>query len=176
MNIQDDVIQKAQKIQLLAMDVDGVLSDGKIIYNSYEVETKAFFVQDGFGLASLKKYGIKLAIITGRTSPMVDRRAKELGVDYVIQGRDDKYVQLQNLADNLGLDITQCAYIGDDLPDLKAIICAGLGAAPANGVDEVKNAADFITTKTGGNGAVREVCDLILRAKGHYADLINSFK
>ena len=175
-NIDKEIISKAQKIKLFAMDVDGVLSDGKIIYNSYEVETKAFFVQDGFGLVSLKKYGISLAIITGRNSPMVDRRAKELGVDYVIQGRDDKYTQLNILAERLGLDMTQCAYIGDDLPDLKALIHAGFGVAPANAVNEVKNAADFVTQKTGGNGAVREVCDFILKAQGHYDDFIAHFK
>lgn len=175
-NIDKEIISKAQKIKLFAMDVDGVLSDGKIIYNSYEVETKVFFVQDGFGLVSLKKYGISLAIITGRNSPMVDRRAKELGVDYVIQGRDDKYTQLKTLAERLGLDMTQCAYIGDDLPDLKALIHAGFGVAPANAVNEVKDAADFVTQKTGGNGAVREVCDFILKAQEHYDDFIAHFK
>lgn len=168
--------QKLQKIKLLAMDVDGILSDGRIIYNSYDVETKAFFVQDGVGLKGLLDCGITLAIITGRSSPMVERRARELGIIHVIQGRDDKFTQLDNLAVSLGLKINECAYMGDDLPDLKAIKEAGVGISVPNGCDEVRQVADFVTTKSGGRGAVREVCELILRAQGCYDAFVAGFE
>lgn len=168
--------EKLQKIKLFAMDVDGILSDGRIIYNSYDVETKAFYVQDGVGLKGLLDNGITLAIITGRSSPMVERRAKELGIHHVIQGRDDKFAQLDMLAISLGLKMSECAYMGDDLPDLKAIKMAGVGISVPNGCDEVRQVADFVTTKHGGMGAVREVCELILKAQGHYAAFVAGFE
>lgn len=172
----DLVIEKAKQIKLLAMDVDGILSDGQIIYHSDDTETKAFYVQDGLGLQALRRYGIMLAIITGRNSPMVARRAKELGIEYVIQGRDDKYVALRDLADQLQLSLSQCAYMGDDLPDLKAVREAGLGICVPNGCRETQAVADMITTKTGGHGAVREVCELILQAQGLFDDFINQYR
>ncbi len=176
MQLTDSIKQKAEKIKLFAMDVDGILSDGKIIYNSYDVETKAFFVQDGVGIKALQSFGIEIAIITGRTSPMVERRARELGITHLIQGRDDKFTALQALADTLGLSLQECAYMGDDLPDLKAVREAGLGISVPNGCRETQAVADIVTGKTGGNGAVREVCDLILRAQGHYDAFIAQFE
>ncbi|OOR92089.1 HAD family hydrolase [Moraxella caviae] len=167
--------EKAKKIRLFAMDVDGILSDGKIIYNSYDVETKAFYVQDGVGLKALQDAGVVLAIITGRTSPMVERRARELGIHHVVQGRDDKFVALSALADELGLLLDECAYMGDDLPDLKAVREAGLGVSVPNGCSETRAVADFVTERTGGNGAVREACELVLKAKGCYDDFIAKF-
>lgn len=175
MNFDEQMIEKAKKIKLFAMDVDGVLSDGKIIYNSYDVETKAFHVQDGLGLVALKETGVILAIITGRTSPMVQRRATELGIHHVVQGRDDKFAALSKLADELGLSLEECAYMGDDLPDLKAIKEAGLGVSVPNGMAFVQQQADFVTTKHGGEGAVREVCELILQAQGQYDAFIQRF-
>ena len=172
---QSTLNQKLEQIKLLAMDVDGVLSDGQIIYNSYDVETKAFFVQDGVGLKALLEAGIELAIITGRTSAMVERRAKELGIRHLIQGQDDKFSELDKLAVSLGLSINECAYMGDDLPDLKAVREAGVGICVPNGCDETKAVADIITQKSGGHGAVREVCELILRAKGRYDDFVARF-
>ncbi|MDO4440654.1 MAG: HAD hydrolase family protein [Moraxella sp.] len=170
-----DILQKASKIKLLAMDVDGILSDGKIIYNSYDVETKAFYVQDGVGLVALRQAGIILAIITGRSSPMVARRATELGIHHVVQGRDDKYTALSALAEQLGLPLEVCAYMGDDLPDLKAIREAGLGISVPNGVSLVQEYADVITTNKGGEGAVRQVCELILKAQDKYDAFIAQF-
>lgn len=170
------ILQKAKNIKLFAMDVDGILSDGKIIYNSYDVETKAFYVQDGVGLKALQDFGIELAIITGRTSPMVERRARELGIKHLIQGRDDKFTALSSLADELNLDLSECAYMGDDLPDLKAVREAGLGFSVPNGCAETQAVADFVTTKAGGNGAVREACELILHAQGHYYAFIAKFQ
>lgn len=172
---QEKIIQKAAKIRMLAMDVDGVLSDGQIIYDTNHVETKAFYVQDGVGLQALKEGGIVLAIITGRTSPMVERRACELGIHHVIQGRDDKFTALTKLASDLNLSMDECAYMGDDLPDLKAIDRAGLGISVPNGATVVQQAADFVTTKAGGFGAVREVCELILQSQGKYDAFIKKF-
>lgn len=174
--MHENALQKAKNIKLFAMDVDGILSDGQIIYNSYEVETKAFFVQDGLGLQALKKFGMTLAIITGRSSPMVERRAKELGIHHVIQGRDDKFTQLSRLADELGLTLSECAYMGDDLPDLRAVKEAGFGVCVPNGCQETQLVADFITSKTGGHGAVREVCDFILKAQGNYDAFIQQYQ
>lgn len=173
--VPNAVLDKAKKIKLFAMDVDGILSDGKIIYNSYDVETKAFYVQDGMGLVALKEMGIILAIITGRTSPMVARRATELGIHHVVQGRDDKFVALSALAEQLGFSLEECAYMGDDWPDLKAIDEAGLGVSVPNGADIVQQVADVVTIKKGGDGAVREVCELILKAQGKYDDFIQRF-
>lgn len=175
MLIDNTIKQKASAIRLLAMDVDGVLTDGKIIYDSQGVESKEFFVQDGVGLNALKKFDIRLAIITGRQSPMVERRAKELGIDYVIQGRDDKAIALKTLAESLSLPLEHCAYIGDDLPDVGAIKGAGLGLSVANGCELAKQTADYVTTKTGGSGAVREVCELILIAQNHYDAWLSEF-
>lgn len=172
----DLVIKKAKNIKLLAMDVDGILSDGQIIYHSDDTETKAFYVQDGLGLQALRRFGLTLAIITGRNSPMVARRAKELGIEYVIQGRDDKYIALRDLAEKLQLDLSQCAYMGDDLPDLKAVREAGLGISVPNGCEQTKAVADFVTQKTGGHGAVREVCELILQAQGFFDEFINQYR
>ena len=175
-----NLIDKAGRVKLLVLDVDGVLSDGKIIYDANGVETKAFSVKDGLGIKALKKYGIKTAIITGRSSPMVDKRAQEMGVAYVIQGRDDKLTALQELLAQLqdqGESVTpqDCAYMGDDLPDLKAIQTVGFAATVANAHSEVINRVDMVTTNAGGCGAVREVCDLILKGHGHYDDFLSNY-
>lgn len=169
------LLNKAKKIKLLAMDVDGVLSDGQIIYDTQGIETKAFFVQDGVGLKALQSAGIILAIITGRDSPMVARRATELGIDFVIQGRDDKLTALKTLAQDVGVTLEECAYMGDDLPDLTAICQAGLGISVPNGCTQARQAADFVTQKSGGYGAVREACELILQAQGRYEDWLATF-
>ncbi|WP_199508398.1 MULTISPECIES: KdsC family phosphatase [unclassified Psychrobacter] len=170
-----DLIKKAGQVKLLVMDVDGILSDGKIIYDANGVETKAFYVQDGVGVKSLARYGIKTAIITGRNSVMVEKRAKELGIDYVVQGRDDKLVALKELLADLDITLEACAYMGDDLPDIKAMQSVGFAPTVPNAHPEVINRSDMVTTRTGGCGAVREICDLILKGHGHYPDFIAHF-
>lgn len=117
---------------LLAMDVDGVLTDGRITYSSNGEELKSFHIHDGLGIKLIQKAGLKTAIITGRTSPMVERRAQELGIEHVVQGREDKDIALTALCKDLDIPVENCIYIGDDLPDLKAINIAGVGAAPAD--------------------------------------------
>lgn len=170
-----DLTKRLQAVKLFVMDVDGILSDGQIIYDANGVETKAFYVQDGVGLKALKEQGIVLAIITGRNSPMVARRADELGIDHVVQGRDDKFTALSALADELGLSVGECMYMGDDLPDLKAVREAGVGVSVPNGCAETQAAADIVTTKMGGHGAVREVCEQLLKAKGVYDAFIAQY-
>ncbi|MEN6670145.1 HAD hydrolase family protein [Psychrobacter sp. B38] len=171
-----DLIKKAGRVKLLVLDVDGILSNGQIIYDANGIETKAFSVQDGIGIKSLARYGILTAIITGRSSPMVDKRAAEIGIDYVVQGRDDKLVALKELLSTLdpALNITaaDCAYMGDDLPDIKALQTVGFAATVPNAHSEVINRSDMVTTRAGGTGAVREICDLILKGHGHYQDFI----
>lgn len=170
-----DLIKKAGQVQLLVLDVDGVLSNGQIIYDGNGVETKAFSVQDGVGIKSLARYGISTAIITGRSSPMVNKRATEMGVDYVIQGRDDKLVALNELLSTLTITAAECAYMGDDLPDIKAMQTVGFAATVPNAHAEVINRCDMVTTRAGGYGAVREICDLILKGHGHYKDFIDEY-
>ena len=171
-----DLIKKAGQVKLLVLDVDGILSNGQIIYDANGIETKAFSVQDGVGIKSLARYGILTAIITGRSSPMVDKRATEIGIDYVVQGRDDKLVALTELLVSLdkalNISAADCAYMGDDLPDIKALQTVGFAATVPNAHSEVINRCDMITTRAGGYGAVREVCDLILKGHGHYQDFI----
>lgn len=171
-----DLIKKAAQVKLLVLDVDGILSNGQIIYDANGVETKAFSVQDGVGIKSLARYGILTAIITGRSSPMVDKRAQEIGIDYVVQGRDDKLIALNELLASIGQDLNisaaDCAYMGDDLPDIKALQTVGFAATVPNAHSEVINRCDMVTTRAGGYGAVREVCDLILKGHGHYQDFI----
>ena len=170
-----DLIKAAGQVKMLVLDVDGILSNGKIVYDANGVETKSFDVQDGIGTNSLKKYGIKTAIITGRTSPMVDKRAKEIGIDHIVQGRDDKLVALKELLADMALELKDCAYMGDDLPDIKAMQTVGFAATVPNAHSEVINRSDMVTTRAGGYGAVREVCDLILKGHGHYQDFIGQF-
>lgn len=171
----EKIYQKARHIRLIAFDVDGILSDGKIIYDGQDIETKAFYVQDGVGIKALQQYGILTAIITGRNSPMVTKRANELAIDYVVQGRDDKRDALVELITNLDLTLEQCAYMGDDLPDIKALKAVGLSATVPNAHEEVKKYTDIITQHAGGQGAVREVCDIILKAQGHYDGFLAKF-
>ncbi|WP_367110035.1 KdsC family phosphatase [uncultured Psychrobacter sp.] len=171
-----DLIKKAGQVKMLILDVDGILSNGQIIYDATGTETKAFSVQDGIGIKSLARYGILTAIITGRSSPMVDKRAVEIGIDYVVQGRDDKLIALNELLltldPKLNISAADCAYMGDDLPDIKAMQTVGFAATVPNAHTEVINRSDMVTTRSGGTGAVREVCDLILKGHGHYQDFI----
>ena len=166
---------QASKIVLVAFDVDGVMTDGKITYTSTGEETKSFDIRDGLAIKLLSKAGIKVAIITGRHSPMVKQRALDLGINGVIQGREDKLVALRELADQQGLSLDAIAYMGDDLPDLAAVSSAGLGACPANASNEVKGVANWVASSHGGNGAVREFVEALLTAQGKWRQVIESY-
>lgn len=159
--------QRLGGIRLLCMDVDGVLSDGRLYFQSDGIEIKAFHTQDGLGLKLLKRIGIEVAIITGRSSPMVTERAKALGIAHLVQGCEDKLSALNDICQPLDIGLEQTAYCGDDLPDLPAIRAAGIGIAVPNAVAEVRRHADWITQRQGGHGAVREICDALIDGGGH---------
>jgi 3-deoxy-D-manno-octulosonate 8-phosphate phosphatase (KDO 8-P phosphatase) len=149
----------------MAFDVDGVMTDGSLHYG-YEGEVvKIFNSQDGHGIKRLAQSGVILAIITGRQSEMVTRRAADLGIEHVLQGREDKGDALAGLAAKLGVAAEECAYMGDDEPDVSALVWAGIGFVVANGHVSARAVADHVTQAMGGKGAVREVCDLLLAAR-----------
>lgn len=168
--------ESARPIRLLALDVDGVLTDGRLRYASQPEHDgdKVFHVRDGLGLKLLMQAGIDVALITGRVSPAVDRRAQELGIGHVIQGRDDKGVVLKALMAELGLEPAEVCYCGDDLPDLGAILHAGLGVTVADAPDYIRQRADLVTRTPGGHGAVRELCEWLLNAQGLWQDIIGA--
>lgn len=159
------VIEKAAQIKLLICDVDGVLSDGKVYFGNDGEELKNFNIKDGLGIKLLQKHGVKVAIITGRKSNIVERRAKELGIELVFQGKSDKRETFSDIAKQLGLAFAQIAHVGDDLPDLPLMKKSGLGICVADGYGFVKQHADWVTDNAGGSGAVRDVADLILFAQ-----------
>lgn len=159
---------KAAAIRLLVLDVDGVLTDGRLYFSEDGNELKSFDTQDGHGIKMLQQAGIACAIITGRNTQLVARRAKNLGIVHLLQGREDKLVALRELTTSLNLPLDSVAYAGDDWPDLPAILAAGLGIAVANAHEALLQRADYVTQKAGGRGAVREVCDLILKAQHKY--------
>ncbi len=164
-----------ENVKLLIIDVDGVLTDGKIIYDNDGTELKCFDVKDGLGLYLLHKAGLKTAIVTGRESEIVDKRARELHFTRVYQNVKNKLKVFDALLAEFSLSPDETCYVGDDLPDLPVIIASGVGVAVADAVDEVKNAADFICSKTGGAGAIREVAEQILKAQGKWDDLVKNF-
>ncbi len=157
---------KAEQVKLLVLDVDGVLTDGRIYYGNKDEEFKSFSIKDGLGIKMLQRAGINVAIITGRQSAIVTRRATELGIADVIQGREDKRTALLELCDHCKIDVKDCAYMGDDLPDLSAITSAGLGLTVADASKPVLEAADWQSQGCGGDGAVREASEFILEAQG----------
>lgn len=175
-NYPSNVLKSAQKIKLLLLDVDGVLTDGRLYYGNSGEELKAFDIQDGLGIKLLQSAGIKVGIITGRSSDLVKRRAKELSIDPVIQGREDKLTALNELLKDMNFNIEEIAFVGDDLPDLAVVRRVGLGITPANGNHILASQALWQTKKSGGNGAVREVAELILIAQGKLESLLASYQ
>ncbi|MHB8120864.1 MAG: KdsC family phosphatase [Desulfuromonadaceae bacterium] len=153
-------------IRLLLLDVDGVMTDGGIVYDVNGIETKVFNVKDGHGIKMLQRHGIEVGIITGRTSPVVDFRAKELGIELVYQGSLKKIDSYLDVKRRTGLEDSQIAYVGDDVIDVPVMRRVIFAASPADGVIEARNAAHYVTSLSGGRGAVREVCDLILKGRG----------
>ena len=168
-NLSPDLLARAAKIQLAVFDVDGTLTDGRLWYGEDGHEAKIFHVHDGLGLKRLQANGVQVALITARISHPVALRAEELDIAHVYQGQGDKRACLLELLDALHLAPEQAAFTGDDLPDLPPMRIAGLAVAVANAHPWVAEQAHWQTGKSGGMGAVREVCDLILRAQGKSA-------
>jgi 3-deoxy-D-manno-octulosonate 8-phosphate phosphatase (KDO 8-P phosphatase) len=171
-NYPSAVLKAAQNIKLLLLDVDGVLTDGRLHYGNSGEELKAFDIQDGMGIKLLQKGGIAVGIITGRSSELLKRRAHELGITLLVQGREDKLTALNELLETMNFDLKEIAFIGDDLPDLAVIRSVGLGITPANGNPFLVSHALWQTRKSGGNGSVREVAELILNAQGKLESLL----
>lgn len=151
-------------IRLVAFDIDGVFTDGRFYLSNEGIESKAFCTQDGFGIRRLLESGINVAVISGRQSRAVEIRMRELGITHVIQGCTDKVRAFDRLCESLHVDRSHCAYVGDDVPDLALLREVGFSVAVANSVAAVLRECHYTTTATGGFGAVREVCDLILGA------------
>ena len=175
-NYPSSAFKAAQKVKLVLLDVDGVLTDGRLYYGNAGEELKAFDIQDGLGIKLLQNAGIKVGIITGRSSVLVERRAKELGIDHLIQGREDKLTALNELLEKITFDLEEIAFVGDDLPDLAIIRRVGLGITPANGNHLIASQALWQTKKSGGNGAVREVAELILSAQSKLESVLASYQ
>lgn len=160
----DNLESKISRIKLVAFDVDGVLTNGEIIYNDLGHEFKVFNAKDGQGINLLNKNKFVTAIVTARTSPIVEKRAKELEVTYVYQDCKNKIEAIDEILNIHKLDYDEVAYIGDDLPDLCVLEKVGLACCPTDAVDEVKAICHFISTKEGGKGAVREICNMLLKS------------
>ncbi len=167
--------EKLKKIKLLLLDVDGIMTDGRIIYDNQGNELKAFDVKDGHGLKMLQRAGIKIGIITGRQSEVVARRAKELGIEILYQKALSKLGPYQEILTDQGLNDDQVAYMGDDVVDLPILRRVGFSATVADAVPDVPPLVDYVTRRSGGRGAVREVCDLLLRASGHWDELTKRY-
>ncbi len=161
-----DILARARAVRLAIFDVDGVLTDGTLWFGPSGEALKAFNILDGHGLKMLAEAGIATAILSGRESEAVSRRAGELGIAHVVQGSKDKLADFARLMDRCGVKAEECAFVGDDLPDLAVMRRCGFAVAVANAVEAVKAAAHHVTEAPGGRGAVREFCDLVLRARG----------
>lgn len=164
-----------QKIKLLALDVDGVLTDGSIYISPAGEVFKGFNAKDGMGISCALRSGLQIAVITGRQSPIVERRCEELGITLLQQGVKDKRLALQQMAHKLGLVREEIAYMGDDLNDIPAFKASGLNLVPADAAIEVMAVADIITKASGGRGAVREAITMILAAQDNWNVIVNSY-
>lgn len=169
------VLPRAKEVKLLLLDVDGVLTDGTITYTHDGGESKGFNTQDGLGLRILQDAGVEVGLITARTSEAVTRRARDLKLKYVFQGTGNKNDVYEEILAQSGLRPLQTAYMGDDWLDLQLLARVGFAAAPANAVPEVRQRVHYVTTKSGGHGAVREICDLVLDARGELAGMFRRY-
>jgi len=166
---------RCQPVCLILSDVDGVLTDGRIIIDNEGVETKRFHVRDGMGIRLWRKAGYRFGLITLRSSQIVKLRVAELGIDIIRQGIENKQTAMRQILAELRLAPAQVCYIGDDLPDLSAMHGVGLGVAVADACEELRKAAHYVTTQPGGEGAVRETIELILKSQRRWEDLIQAY-
>lgn len=169
------VIEKARKLKLLILDVDGVLTDGKLFFDNQGNEYKAFHARDGHGIKLLRQTGVEVAIISGRKSSSVALRMQSLGIAHVYQGHENKLAAFNEMIEKLNISPEQAAHAGDDLLDLPIMMRVGLAIAVNDANFAVKQRADWCTTLPGGQGAVREICDLIMQAQGHFDEVVNAY-
>jgi 3-deoxy-D-manno-octulosonate 8-phosphate phosphatase (KDO 8-P phosphatase) len=169
------IAKLGSRIELILSDVDGVLTDGGIVFDNQGIETKKFHIRDGLGIKLWQRAGYEFGILTARSSQIVKLRAAELGVNIVRQGFEDKLPAAQEIMRQLNLQPDQVCYIGDDLTDIPVLRHVGLGVAVADAADETRSAADHVTRKPGGSGAVRELVEELLRARKRWDDLIRKY-
>ncbi len=170
-----DMLIRARRVRLLLMDCDGVLTDGRIMLTGESDEQKSFHTHDGHGLVLLHRAGLRSGIISGRTSPVVERRARELGIHFLHQGSLDKIKEFELVLSEADVKSEEVAYVGDDVVDIPLMMRAGLAVAVADAVEETRAAAHYVTERAGGHGAVREVAELILKAQGRWANLMRRY-
>lgn len=170
-----EIERRAARIRLLLMDCDGVLTDGRITLIGDGDEEKSFHTRDGHGLVLLHRAGLRSGIISGRTSTLVERRARELGMAFVKQGTWDKIKEFEEVLREAEVDESEVAFIGDDVTDIPLMQRSEFAVAVSDAVEETRRAAHYVTTLAGGSGAVREVCELILKAQGHWEDLMQRY-
>jgi len=168
---EENLLNKIRSVKLLILDVDGVLTDGRIIINDEGLESKQFDVRDGHGLKLLFRYGVDVVLVTGRKSRAVEWRAADLGITEVHQGVHDKGEVFEEIIKRRNLPPEETACIGDDIVDIPIMRRAGFSVAVADAVREVRESADYVTTSPGGRGAVREVCEMILKAQNLWGDI-----
>ncbi|MDD5476059.1 MAG: HAD family hydrolase [Syntrophales bacterium] len=173
--INEDLTQKISGINFLITDVDGVLTDGGIIMDHMGNESKIFNVRDGHGMKMLIRYGIGIAFLTGRESPVVERRARDLGITEVYQNVKNKGAFMIEYLARTGLFPERIAYVGDDIVDIPVFRIVGFSVAVADASPEVRSVADYVTRANGGRGAVREVCELILKAGNKWPDVVRRY-
>jgi 3-deoxy-D-manno-octulosonate 8-phosphate phosphatase (KDO 8-P phosphatase) len=177
MDIQHDgvILEKARKLKLLILDVDGVLTDGRLFFDGEGNEYKSFHARDGHGIKLLRQTGVEVAVISGRKSNSVALRMRSLGIEHVYQGHENKIAAFNEIIEKIGITPEQAAHVGDDLLDLPIMIRVGLAIAVNDANFAVKQRADCCTDLPGGQGAVREVCDFIMQAQGHFDDVLNAY-
>jgi 3-deoxy-D-manno-octulosonate 8-phosphate phosphatase (KDO 8-P phosphatase) len=158
--------ERARNVRLMAFDVDGVLTDGTIFVSAGGEEIKAFNILDGHGLKMLRDSGVQLAVVSGRASAALERRARELGIDHVLQGLADKLPAFEGMCARVGVALDACGFMGDDLPDLPILLRCGFAASVPDAPEAVRSRVHYVTRAAGGRGAVREVCELVLAAQG----------
>lgn len=168
-----DVRERAARIRLACFDVDGTLTDGRLVFDTAGRESKAFHVHDGLGLVLLRRFGIEVAFITARTSTVVEQRAAELGIVEVHTAVKDKFARVGEIIARMGIGMDEVAFMGDDLPDLRVMSQVGFAAAPADAHPWVRERVQWRTSLPAGHGAAREFCDLLLASQGHAQALID---
>lgn len=170
-----NILGKAARLKLLILDVDGVLTDGRLFFDNQGLEYKCFHARDGHGIKLLRQTGVEVAVISGRKSNSVALRMQSLGIEHVYQGYENKIAAFEDLMQKLGVDPDQVAHVGDDVLDLPIMTRVGLAIAVDDANFAVKQRSHWCTTLPGGQGAVREVCDLIMQAQGTFAAVLESY-
>jgi 3-deoxy-D-manno-octulosonate 8-phosphate phosphatase (KDO 8-P phosphatase) len=173
--MSNELIEKAKKLKLLILDVDGVLTDGKLFFDNDGNEYKAFHARDGHGIKLLRQTGVEVAVISGRKSNSVALRMKNLGIEHVYQGHENKISAFNEIIEKIGINPEQAAHVGDDVLDLPVMIRVGLAIAVNDANFAVKQHADWCTELSGGCGAVREVCDFIMQAQGTIDEIVSAY-